>query len=67
MKKNEFKELKNFSIKELRSKEMELRQELFSQRLKGTTKPIKNNQHAKKLKRDVERELTCIQLKGSQE
>ena len=63
MKKNEVNELRNLSIEELRAKETKLRQDLFSQRLHRATKPVKDNQSAKKLRQNIARVLTFIQQK----
>jgi large subunit ribosomal protein L29 len=63
MKKKELETLKNLSLEELRSKETELRQELFTQRLYRATKPAKDNQSAQKLRRNIARVLTVIQQK----
>ncbi len=63
MKKNELDKLKNLSIDELLAKENELRQEYFTQRLHSATKPIKDNQSAKKLKKNIARVLTVMQQK----
>ena len=61
MKKNELKELRGLSLEELRAKETEFRQELFSQRLHRSTKPVKDNQSAKKLRRNIACVLTVMQ------
>ena len=66
MKKNELNELRGLSINELRAKETEFRKELFSQRLHSSTKPIKDNQSAKKLRRNIARVLTIIQQKRAE-
>lgn len=66
MKKNEVKELKSLTIDELREKEAHVRQTLFSQRLHKATKPVKNNQSDKKLRRDIARLLTIIQQKRAE-
>lgn len=63
MKKNELAKLKNLSIEELRAMEAELRQELFTQRLYSATKPIKDNQSAKKLRKNIARVLTVMSQK----
>jgi len=63
MKKNEFAQLHNLSIDQLRAKEFELRQELMTQRLNKATKPAKDNQSAKKLRRNIARVLTVMHLK----
>lgn len=66
MKKNELKDLRGLSIDELRAKEAELRQEMFSQRLHQATKPIKDNQSAKKLRKNIARVLTIIEQKRAE-
>ena len=66
MKTNDKKALKGLSIEELKAKETELRQELFSQRLHSTTKPVRDNQSAKKLRRDIACMLTIIQQKRAE-
>lgn len=63
MKKNERDMLKNLSVDELYAKEVELRHELFTQRLHRATKPIKDNKSASKLRKNIARVLTIIQLK----
>ncbi len=66
MKKNELKELRGLSIEELLKKETELRQEMFQQRLHAATKPVKDNQSAKKLRRNIARVLTIIGQKRAE-
>ncbi len=66
MKTNDKKALKVLSIDELKAKEIELRQELFSQRLHSTSKPVRDNQSAKKLRRGIARMLTIIQQKRAE-
>ena len=58
--------LKGLSVEELKVKEAELRQELFSQRLNSSTKPVRDNQSAKKLRRDIARVVTVIQQKRAE-
>ena len=66
MKTNDRKALTGLSIDELKVKETELRQELFSQRLHSTSKPVRDNQSAKKLRRGIARMLTIIQQKRAE-
>ncbi len=66
MKTNDKKALVGLSVDELKAKETELRQELFSQRLHSTTKPVRDNQSAKKLRRGIARVLTIIQQKRAE-
>jgi large subunit ribosomal protein L29 len=58
--------LQGLSIDELKAKEMELRQELFSLRLYSTTKPARDNQGAKKIRKDIARLLTVMQQKRAE-
>ncbi len=58
--------LKGLSLEELKTKEMELRQELFSQRLNSATKPVKDNQSAKKLRRNIACILTVMHQKRAE-
>ena len=58
--------LKGLSVEELKAKETELRQVLFSQRLNSTTKPVRDNQSAKKLRRDIARVMTIMQQKRAE-
>ncbi len=58
--------LNGLSLQELKAKEEELRQELFSQRLHSTTKPVRDNQSGKKLRRDIARILTIIKQKRAE-
>ncbi len=63
MKKNDIKDLQKLTVDELRVKEAELRQTLFSQRLNMANKPIKDNQSAKKLRKNIARVLTILEQK----
>lgn len=67
MKRNDIKTLRALSINELQAKEMEIRQQLFSQSLQQATKPVKDNQSGKKLRRDIARIMTFIQQKRAEE
>ena len=64
MKRNDIKDLQKLTIDELRVKEAELRQTLFSQRLNMATKPIKDNQSAYKLRKNIARVLTIMEQKN---
>ncbi len=66
MKKTELSKLLNLSIDELIVMETEWRQELFTQRLHSATKPVKDNQNAKKLRKNIARVLTVIQQKQAE-
>ncbi len=66
MKKNDLNRLMNLSVDELLVMETELRQELFTQRLHSATKPVKDNQSAKKLRKNIARVLTVMQQKHAE-
>jgi ribosomal protein L29 len=66
MKRKELKALRSLSIEELREKEMMIRQELFTQRLNAATKPIKDNQSAHKLRKQIACILTYINQKRTE-
>lgn len=59
--------LAGMSLDELKAKETELRQELFSQRLHSTTKPVRDNQSAKKLRKDIARVLTAMRQQRAEQ
>ena len=67
MKKKEYAELLTMSVESLREKENDLRRELFSHRLSSATSPAKDNQVAKRLRRDVARVMTVLQKKRAEQ
>lgn len=66
MKKNDLKALKNLSVQKLQEKESQLRQELFTQRLNAASKPAKDNQGARKLRKQIACILTYINQKRTE-
>lgn len=54
------KELRNFSIEELRKKESELRRELFNLRFQLAKGELQNVKRIKAVKKDIARILTII-------
>jgi large subunit ribosomal protein L29 len=58
--------LRALSLHELQLKEVELRGELFSNRLTKTTRPLKDVSYFKKTRRDLARVLTLIRQKKGQ-
>lgn len=63
MKKSLKEELKKLSETELAVRLDGLRRELFSVRLNAATKPVKDNAHFKKKRRDIARALTFMREK----
>ncbi|MCS7215022.1 MAG: 50S ribosomal protein L29 [Thermodesulfovibrio sp.] len=58
------KELRNFSIEELRKKERELRRELFNLRFQLSKGELQNVKRIKAVKKDIARILTIITEKN---
>jgi ribosomal protein L29 len=53
---------KDLTVQELLVKADELRRELFSLRLHGATSPVKDTTQFRKLKKDIARVLTQLQI-----
>lgn len=63
MKKQEFEELKELTIKELEQKRMELAKHLFEQRTQIKLGQMKNTKSLRQLQKDIARINTLIQQK----
>ncbi len=63
MKKSVKEELKNRSVADLKIAVETLQRDLFSARLHAATKPLQDNSHAKKMKKNIARALTYLREK----
>jgi ribosomal protein L29 len=67
MKKNEKLEMKNMSLEALKEKVDAYRRDLFSIRLHAVTKPVKDTDTVRKLRKAIACTLTFINQKQTQE